>query len=171
MIDLPNVAAGPQEGELMMNLFESILTRTLIEKYAASQKWLGAVLCIWFLGMAVHFLSCLAVALKHRKSIRVVAIQYLWNKIGVFLVVVVAAIIDGIALIADVYLSALDFACPKLSLFLVLIGVIADELIGILSNAELLGAVLPPWLQNMPKVWKKWTNRKGRDYMDNSEED
>lgn len=171
MINKPNVAAGPQEGELMMNLFESTSIRMFIEKYAASQRWLEAILVIWFLGMAVHFLSCLAVALKHRKSIRVVAIQYLWNKVGVFLVVVVAAIIDGIALIVNAYLSVLDFACPKLTLFLVLIGVITDELICILNNAKLLGASLPPWLKHLLKVWKKWTSQKSRKYTDNSEED
>ena len=170
MILLPNVVAGPQEGELMMNLIENNSARMFIKRYVASQKWLGAILVIWILGMAFHFLSCLAVALKHQKRIRVVAIQYFWNKLGMFLVVVVAAIIDGIALVADAYLPALDFACPKFALFLVLFGVITDDLISVLKNAKQLGARLPPWLQHLLNTWKKWANQKGRDCLDNSEE-
>ena len=122
--------------------------------------WQGIMAIVWVACMALDYISGTLAACKGKSWSSAVARQGLWHKGGMILVVVVAAIADGIMAVICANLH-IGIAWPSIILPLVLAWYIITELGSVLENAVKLGAKVPDWLVKVLKVSLKAVNAKG----------
>ena len=122
--------------------------------------WKGIMAIVWVASMALDYISGTMAACKAGEWSSGVARQGLWHKGGMILVVVVAAIADGIMAVICANLH-IGIAWPSIILPLVLAWYIITELGSVLENAVKLGAKVPDWLVKVLKVSLKAVNAKG----------
>lgn len=113
--------------------------------------WKGIMALVWVVSMALDYISGTAAACKEGEWSSSVARGGLWHKGGMILVVVVAAIADGIMSVICENIPVLGIAWPSIILPLVLAWYILTELGSILENAVKLGANVPEWLVKILK--------------------
>lgn len=130
--------------------------------------WKGIMAVVWVVAMALDYISGTAAALKAGSWCSATARQGLWHKGGMILVVVVAAIADGILGIICTNL-ALGINWPGIVLPLVLAWYIITELGSILENAVKMGAKVPQWLVKLLKVGLKAVDEAGEGYLPEEE--
>lgn len=122
--------------------------------------WRGVMAIVWVACMALDYISGTAAACKGRQWSSETAREGLWHKGGMIIVVLVAAITDGImAVICDNL--HLGITWPAIILPLVLAWYIITELGSILENAVKLGASVPEWLVKVLKISIKAINSAG----------
>lgn len=113
--------------------------------------WQGIMALVWVAAMALDYLSGTMAACRTGEWSSAVARDGLWHKGGMILVVVVAAVADGVMAVLCANLP-MDMAWPGVVLPLVLAWYILTELGSILENAVKMGAAVPPWLVKLLKA-------------------
>lgn len=117
--------------------------------------WKGIMALVWITSMALDYLSGTAAACKEGNWASSAARSGLWHKGGMILVVVVAAIADGVMVVICGNIPVLGMEWPGLIFPLVLAWYIITELGSILENAVKMGANVPSWLVRLLKAGLK----------------
>ena len=123
--------------------------------------WKGIMALVWFAAMALDYLSGTAAACKEGNWASSTARSGLWHKGGMILVVVVAAIADGVMAVICGNIPVLGMEWPGLVFPLVLAWYIITELGSILENAVKMGANVPVWLVRLLKASLKAVDNAG----------
>lgn len=131
--------------------------------------WKGIMAIAWVAVMALDYISGTAAACKNGEWSSSTARQGLWHKGGMILVVIVAAIADGVMTIICEHLP-LGFVWPNIILPLVLAWYIITELGSILENAVKLGATVPSWLTKLMKASLKAVDNTGETVLNSDPE-
>ena len=132
----------------------------IITGLAAFLGWKGILAVVWVIAMALDYLSGTFAAMKNRAWCSETARQGLWHKAGMILVVLVAAITDGVfAVVGDHF--ALGINWTGLLLPLTLVWYIITEIGSILENAVKLGVKVPSWLVKILKISLKSVDAAG----------
>lgn len=113
--------------------------------------WQGIMALVWVGAMALDYLSGTMAACRAGEWSSAAARDGLWHKGGMILVVVVAAVADGVMTVLCSNLP-MDMVWPGVVLPLVLAWYILTELGSILENAVKMGAVVPAWLVKLLKA-------------------
>ena len=122
--------------------------------------WKASLTLVWVIAMALDYLSGTFAAMKNRAWCSETARQGLWHKAGMILVVLVAAITDGVfAVVGDHF--ALGINWTGLLLPLTLVWYIITEIGSILENAVKLGVKVPSWLVKILKISLKSVDAAG----------
>ena len=113
--------------------------------------WQGIMAMVWVAAMGLDYLTGTMAACHAGAWSSKTAREGLWHKGGMIVVVLVAAIADGViaVLCANIPMS-IDW--PVLILPLVLAWYIITELGSILENAVKMGAAVPQWLIKLLKA-------------------
>lgn len=114
--------------------------------------WKGVIAVVWVLAMALDYISGTAAACKAGDWNSETARDGLWHKGGMILVVIVAAVADGVMALICANLPAVSIVWPGAILPLVLAWYIITEFGSILENAVKLGAYVPAWLTKLLKA-------------------
>ena len=127
---------------------------TFITAIGAFLGWQGIMALVWVCCMAIDYLTGTAAACHDGQWSSKTAREGLWHKGGMIIVVIVAAIADGImAVICGRIPIGIEW--PVLILPLVLAWYIITELGSILENAVKMGAPVPEWLIKLLKASAK----------------
>lgn len=113
--------------------------------------WQGIMAMVWVAAMALDYVTGTAAACYTGQWCSKTAREGLWHKGGMIVVVIVAAIADGIMAVICANLP-LAMEWPGLILPLVLAWYIITELGSILENAVKMGAPVPEWLVKLLKA-------------------
>lgn len=117
--------------------------------------WLGKVIFVWVLCMAIDWISGSAAAASHGKWSSATARAGIWHKIGMVLVVAVAGMTDFILGVAVEHIPGLGVQYSVLVLPVILVWYIFTELGSIAENATEMGAPVPSWITKMLAAGKK----------------
>ena len=117
--------------------------------------WLGKVIFVWVLCMAIDWLSGSAAAAAHGNWSSATARAGIWHKIGMVLVVAVAGMTDFILGVAVEHIPGLGVQYSVLVLPVILVWYIFTELGSIAENATEMGAPVPAWITKMLAAGKK----------------
>lgn len=117
--------------------------------------WLGKVIFVWVLCMAIDWLSGSAAAAAHGQWSSATARAGIWHKIGMVLVVAVAGVTDFILGVAVEHIPGLGVQYSVLVLPVILVWYIFTELGSIAENATEMGAPVPSWITKMLAAGKK----------------
>ena len=123
----------------------------VISAISAFLGWKGIVAMVWVVAMGLDYISGTAAACKNGEWSSAIARNGLWHKGGMILVVVVAAIADGVMVVICENIPVLGIAWPGIILPLVLAWYILTEMGSVLENAVKLGAKVPEWLVKILK--------------------
>lgn len=124
----------------------------VVSAVGAFLGWKGIMLMVWVTLMALDYISGTFAAMKAGEWCSSKAREGAWHKGGAILVVIVAAIADGIMLVICGNIPVLHINWPGMILPLVLAWYIITELGSILENAIKLGANPPTWLTKILKT-------------------
>ena len=113
--------------------------------------WQGIMAMVWVACMAMDYLTGTAAACHAGEWSSKTAREGLWHKGGMIVVVIVAAIADGIMAVICANIP-IGLEWPVLILPLVLAWYILTELGSILENAVKMGAAVPDWLVKLLKT-------------------
>lgn len=108
--------------------------------------WKGIMVLAWVLLMALDYLTGTFAAMKAGAWCSSRAREGAWHKCGAIIVVMVAAIADGIMLVICGNIPLLGITWPGVLLPMLLAWYILTELGSIVENAVALGANPPGWL-------------------------
>lgn len=122
--------------------------------------WQGIMAIIWVCAMALDYITGTAAACHSGEWSSSTAREGLWHKGGMIVVVIVAAIADGIMAVICANLP-INMTWPGLILPLVLAWYIITELGSILENAVKMGAPVPEWLIKLLKASMSMVDRAG----------
>ena len=112
--------------------------------FSAAFGWLGWVIC-----MVVDYISGSAAAMQAGKWSSAAARAGIWHKGGMLLVVVAAALTDGVLGIVADKIPSLPVEYTVLVLPVVLVWYILTELGSVAENAAAMGAPVPPFLTKL----------------------
>lgn len=116
--------------------------------------WQGVMALVWVVCMAIDYLTGTVAAFKNHEWSSSVARQGLWHKCGMIVVVIVAAIADGVMVMIFDHLPV-GITWTSIILPLVLAWYIITELGSVLENAVKIGAAVPEWLVKLLKIGLK----------------
>lgn len=108
--------------------------------------WKGVMVLAWVALMALDYITGTFAAMKAGQWCSKKAREGVWHKCGAIIVVMVAAIADGVMLVICGNIPMFDITWPGILLPLILAWYIITELGSILENAVTLGANPPAWL-------------------------
>lgn len=108
--------------------------------------WKGIMVLAWVSLMAMDYITGTFAAMKAGEWCSRKAREGAWHKGGAIIVVIVAAIADGIMLVICGNIPILKITWPGVILPMILAWYIITELGSILENAVKLGANPPAWL-------------------------
>ena len=131
--------------------------------------WQGIMAVVWVCCMAIDYLTGTAAACHSGEWSSKTAREGLWHKGGMIVVVIVAAIADGIMAVICANIP-IGIEWPILILPLVLAWYIITELGSILENAVKMGAPVPDWLVKLLKAGIKFVDDAGEKAADNKEQ-
>ncbi len=114
--------------------------------FTAAFGWLGWLVILWVVCMALDWISGSAAAAKDGEWSSRTAREGIYHKAGMIAVVLVAAATDAILGAAAAHIPGLQISYSGLVLPLVLAWYIFTELGSIAENAALMGAPVPAWL-------------------------
>lgn len=123
--------------------------------------WKGIMALAWVVLMALDYITGTFAAMKAGQWSSKKAREGAWHKAGAMIVVIVAAIADGIMLVICGNIPVLNITWPGMILPLVLAWYIITELGSILENAVKLGANPPAWLTKILAVSLKAVENMG----------
>lgn len=122
--------------------------------------WQGIMALVWVIAMAIDYITGTAAAFKAGQWSSAIARQGLWHKGSMIVVVIVAAIADGVMAIICDHIP-IGIAWTSIVLPLVLAWYIVTELGSILENAVKMGASVPQWLIHLLKIGLKAIDEAG----------
>lgn len=131
--------------------------------------WQGIMAVVWVCCMAIDYLTGTAAACHSGEWSSKTAREGLWHKGGMIVVVIVAAIADGIMAVICTNIP-IGIEWPVLILPLVLAWYIITELGSILENAVKMGAPVPDWLVKLLKAGLKAVDDAGEGAADDEKE-
>ena len=108
--------------------------------------WKGIMVLSWVVLMALDYITGTWAAMMAGKWCSKKAREGAWHKCGSMIVVIVAAITDGIMLVICGNIPIFNITWPGILLPMILAWYIITELGSILENAVHLGANPPAWL-------------------------
>ncbi len=111
--------------------------------------WLGWLVVAWVLCMALDWFTGSMAACKEGKWVSATAREGIFHKAGMMVVVIIAAIADGVLGMVLTNLPTLSIAYSAALLPLVLVWYIFTELGSIAENATTMGASVPSFLSKM----------------------
>ena len=114
--------------------------------------WKGIMVLAWVCLMALDYITGTFAAMKAGEWCSKKAREGVWHKCGAIIVVLVAAIADGIMLVICGNIPLLNIAWPGVLLPMIVAWYIITELGSILENAVHLGANPPAWLTQILAV-------------------
>lgn len=124
--------------------------------------WQGIMAVVWVALMALDYITGTLAACYAGQWCSKMAREGLWHKGGMIVVVIVAAVADGVMAVICGNIP-LGFNWPVIVLPLVLAWYIITELGSILENAVKMGAPVPEWLISALKVSLKLVDKAGKD--------
>lgn len=117
--------------------------------FSAAFGWLGWLIVAWVICMVVDYISGSAAAMQAGKWSSAAARAGIWHKGGMLLVVVAAALTDGVLGIVADKIPSLPVEYTVLVLPVVLVWYILTELGSVAENAAAMGAPVPPFLTKL----------------------
>ena len=125
--------------------------------------WMGWLVIGWVALMLLDYLTGSAAALKDGEWSSQVAREGVWHKLGMIVVVVVAAGADLLISLVLAHLPVLDLPIAYTGLIcpLVLVWYCLTELGSIGENAIAMGAPVPPWLPKLLAAGKNAVDKAG----------
>ena len=111
--------------------------------------WKGIMVLAWVCLMFLDYFTGTFAAMKAGEWCSRKAREGAWHKCGAIIVVMVAAIADGIMLVICGNIPIFNIVWPGILLPMILAWYIITELGSILENAVKLGANPPAWLTNI----------------------
>lgn len=108
--------------------------------------WKGVMVLAWVALMAFDYITGTFAAMKAGEWCSKKAREGAWHKCGAIIVVIVAAIADGIMLVICGNIPVFNISWPGILLPMILAWYIITEMGSILENAVNLGANPPAWL-------------------------
>lgn len=138
----------------------------------AALGWFGWLVVLFFLCMAIDYLTGSAAAMRKGDWSSSVARAGLWHKCGSLIAVIVAGLADIVVglVVNNIPAITLPWAYTVLICPIVVVWYILTEFGSIIENAGALGAPIPGFLKNMIKVFKNAIDDTG-DKLTNSEDD
>lgn len=127
--------------------------------FTAAFGWLGWLVLAWVGCMALDWISGSAAAASRGEWSSAVARAGIWHKLGMIVVVLVAALTDAVLSIAVNNLPVLGITYETLILPVVLVWYIFTELGSVAENAAALGAPVPDGLLKLLAAGKKAAER------------
>lgn len=124
----------------------------------------GVMVLVWALAMALDYLSGTAAACKAGIWSSATARTGLWHKGGMILVVLVAALADGMLWMLSDSLS-FGILWPGALLPLVVVWYTVTELGSVLENAVKLGVQVPSWLSKALEIGLEAVDSAGNERM------
>ena len=131
--------------------------KTVLGAMTALWGWLGWLVLGWVALMVLDYLTGSAAALKAGEWSSRVAREGIWHKLGMIVVVVVAAGADLLLSLVLVNLPVVELPVAYTGLIcpLVLVWYCITELGSIAENAMAMGAAVPSWLTKLLAAGKK----------------
>ena len=125
--------------------------------------WMGWLVIGWIALMLLDYLTGSAAALKAGEWSSKVAREGIWHKLGMIVVVVVAAGADLLISLMLAHLPVLELPIAYTGLIcpLVLVWYCLTELGSIGENAIVMGADVPPWLPKILAAGKNSVDKAG----------
>lgn len=123
--------------------------------------WKGIMVLAWVCLMILDYFTGTFAAMKVGEWCSRKAREGAWHKCGAIIVVLVAAIADGIMLVICGNIPIFNIAWPGILLPMILAWYIITELGSILENAVKLGANPPAWLTNILAISLKAVENAG----------
>ena len=123
--------------------------------------WKGIMVLAWVCLMIMDYLTGTFAAMKAGEWCSRKAREGAWHKCGAIIVILVAAIADGIMLVICGNIPIFNITWPGILLPMILAWYIITELGSILENAVKLGANPPAWLTNILAVSLKAVENAG----------
>lgn len=130
----------------------------------------------WFGWMVVAFIACMTAdwitgslaAGKNGEWESKIAREGIWHKAGCIVVVLVAAVLDGVigSIVNNITAVALPFAYTVLLCPVVIVWYILTELGSIIENAGKMGAQVPPFLTKAIALFKGTVDAAGEKFTD-----
>ena len=117
--------------------------------FSAAFGWLGWLIVAWVICMVVDYISGSAAAMQAGEWSSAAARAGIWHKGGMLLVVVAAALTDGVLGIVADKIPSLPVEYTVLVLPVVLVWYILTELGSILENSAAMGAPVPEFLNKL----------------------
>ena len=123
--------------------------------------WKGIMVLAWVCLMFLDYFTGTFAAMKAGEWCSRKAREGAWHKCGAIIVVLVAAIADGIMLVICGNIPIFNITWPGILLPMILAWYIITELGSILENAIKLGANPPAWLTNILAISLKAVENAG----------
>ena len=123
--------------------------------------WKGIMVLAWVCLMILDYCTGTFAAMKAGEWCSRKAREGAWHKCGAIIVILVAAIADGIMLVICGNIPIFNITWPGILLPMILAWYIITELGSILENAVKLGANPPTWLTNILAVSLKAVENAG----------
>ena len=123
--------------------------------------WKGIMVLAWVCLMFLDYFTGTFAAMKAGEWCSRKAREGAWHKCGAIIVVLVAAIADGIMLVICGNIPIFNITWPGILLPMILAWYIITELGSILENAVKLGANPPAWLTNILAISLKAVENAG----------
>lgn len=138
----------------------------------AALGWFGWLVVLFFLCMAIDYLTGSAAAMRKGDWSSSVARAGLWHKCGSLIAVIVAGLADIVVglVVNNIPAITLPWSYTVLICPIVVVWYILTEFGSIIENAGALGAPIPGFLKNMIKVFKNVIDDTG-DKLTNNEDD
>lgn len=127
--------------------------------FGAAFGWLGWLILAWVACMALDWASGSAAAAAKGNWSSAAARAGIWHKLGMILVVLVAAVTDSVLRVAVPHLPGLGLDYSVLVLPVILVWYIFTELGSIAENATDLGAPVPAWLTKLLAAGQEASHR------------
>lgn len=125
--------------------------------------WLGWLVVGWVLCMILDYITGSAAACASGRWSSAQARQGIWHKMGMVVVVIVAAGADLLVsiVLGHLPLVQLPFEYPGLVCPVVLVWYIITELGSVAENAVVMGAPVPSWLTKLLEIQKDAMDKAG----------
>lgn len=123
--------------------------------FTAAFGWMGWLIVAWVACMVIDWISGSAAAAAKGEWSSAAALAGIWHKMGMILVVIVAALADCVLAMAVEHLPGLSIDYGTLVLPMVLAWYIFTELGSIAENATDMGAPVPAWLTKLLAAGKQ----------------
>lgn len=135
--------------------------------------WLGWLVVLWIGMMVLDYLTGSAAAAKDGKWSSAKAREGIWHKMGMVVIVVVAAVADMLIRMVLDYIPAIQlpfhYCCVLAPI--VLVWYIVTELGSIAENAAVMGAPVPKWLLKLLETVNETIDKAGDGLSNNNKEE
>ncbi len=111
--------------------------------------WLGWLVIAWIICMVLDYITGSCAAMKEGEWSSAIAREGIFHKAGMMVVVIIAAIADGVLSMVVLNLPSLEIAYTNALLPVVLVWYIFTELGSIAENATAMGAAVPSFLSKV----------------------